>query len=57
MSKLEKGEREIIYYIYYMDMTVREVAAELKMSKSSVQRLKEKAEEKLKIFLSGGTNE
>ena len=56
ISKLEGDEKKIIYYVYYMDMTIREIAKELKMSKSAVQRLKEKAEENLKILLSSGTN-
>ena len=56
ISKLEGDERKIIYCVYYLDMTIREIAKELKMSKSAVQRLKEKAEEKLKTLLSGGTN-
>ena len=51
LSKLETDEKKIIYLIYYLDMTVREVAEEMKMSKSAVQRLKEKAEEKLKNLL------
>ena len=51
ISKLGPDEKKIIYYIYYMDMTVREVAEELKLSKSAVQRLKDKAEEKLKNLL------
>ena len=48
LSRLEPDERKIIYYIYYLDMTVREIADELNMSKSAVQRLKDKAETKLK---------
>ena len=48
LSRLEPDERKIIYYIYYLDMTVREIADELNMSKSAVQRLKDKAEAKLK---------
>ena len=51
LSKLEPDEKKIIYLIYYLDMTVREIAREMKISKSAVQRLKEKAEEKLKNFL------
>ena len=51
IAKLEPDEKKIIYYIYYLDMTVREIAGELNMSKSAVQRLKEKAEEKLKNSL------
>ena len=51
ISKLEPDEKKIIYFVYYLDMTIREIAGELKMSKSAVQRLKEKAEEKLKNLL------
>ena len=51
MSKLAPDEKKIIYYIYYLDMTVREIAGELKLSKSAVQRLKDKAEEKLRNLL------
>ena len=51
LAKLEADERNIIYYVYYMDMTIREIATEIGMSKSAVQRLKERAEEKLKNFL------
>lgn len=56
IAKLEPDERKIIHLVYYMDMTVREIASELNFSKSSVERLKQKAEEKLKNFLIGGTN-
>ena len=51
LSALEPDERRIIYYIYYLDMTVREIAKELDMSKSAVQRLKDKAEKRLKNLL------
>ena len=53
LSKLDGDERKIIYYIYYLDYTIREIAAEMKISKSTAQRLKERAEEKLKSLLSG----
>ena len=53
ISKLEKNEQRIIYFIYYLDMTIREIAAEMKISKSAAQRLKDRAEEKLKSLLSG----
>ena len=56
LSKLDKDERKVIYLIYYLDMTVREIASEMKLSKSAVQRLKDKAEAKLKNLLDGGTN-
>ena len=51
LSKLESDEKRIIYYIYYLDMTIREIANEMNLSKSAVHRLKEKAEEKLKNLL------
>lgn len=51
ISKLEPDEKRVIYFIYYLDMTVREIASELNMSRSAVQRLKEKAEDKLKNLL------
>lgn len=57
LSKLEKVERQVIYYTYYMDMTVREIATELKLSKSAVCRIKESAQKKLKNLLKGGTND
>ena len=56
MQKLERDERRVIYLIYYLDMTIREIASEMKLSKSAVQRLKDRAEEKLKNFLDSGTN-
>ena len=51
ISKLEPNEKKIIYFVYYLDTTVREIAKELNISKSAVQRLKEKAEEKLRNLL------
>lgn len=57
ISKLEPDEKKVIYYKYYLDMTVREIAAEMKCGKSSVQRTAERAEVKLKNLLSGGTND
>lgn len=56
LSKLEPDEKKVIYYTYYFDMTVREIAAELNLSKSAVQRTKDRAEAKLKNLLDGGTN-
>lgn len=55
MAKLDEVERKIIYCRYYLDMTVRETAAQLKISKSAVQRIQENAENKIKVIL-GGTN-
>ena len=51
LSRLEADERKVIYFVYYLEMTVREIAGEMKLSKSAVQRLKDRAEEKLKNFL------
>lgn len=53
ISKLEDTEKKVIYCRYYLDMTVRDTAAQLKISKSAVQRIQENAENKIKIFLSG----
>lgn len=56
LNKLEPEERKIIYLIYYLDMPIREIAGEMNLSKSAVQRIKDRAEEKLKSLLDGGTN-
>ena len=56
IAKLEPDERKVIYYIYYLDMTVREIAAEMKCGKSTVQRTAERAQQKLKNYLQSGTN-
>lgn len=56
IKKLNPEEQQAIYYAYYLDMTVRETAAAMKCGKSSVQRTLQRAEEKLKLFLDGGTN-
>lgn len=55
LAKLDETQRKIIYCRYYLDMTVRQTAWELKMSKSAVQRVQEQAENKIREFL-GGTN-
>lgn len=55
LAKLNPIERKIIYLRYYLDMTVRDTAAQLGMSKSAVQRTQQNAENKIKLFL-GGTN-
>lgn len=57
MEGLLPCEKRIIYCRYYMDMTVRETAAELKMSKSVVQRAQKEAEEKIKFALRGTDGE
>lgn len=53
IKRLERDEQTAIYYIYYLDMTVREAAAAMKCGKSTVQRLVKRAEEKLKSLLRG----
>lgn len=53
IARLDSTEKKVIYCRYYLDMTVRDAAAQLKMSKSSVQRVQESAENKIKLFLSG----
>ncbi len=55
IEALDGDEKKIIYCRYYLDMTVRQTADELDMSKSTVQRIQEQAENKIKEFL-GGTN-
>ncbi|MDE6667201.1 MAG: sigma-70 family RNA polymerase sigma factor [Clostridia bacterium] len=56
MKKLAPDEMRAIYLKYFIDMTVREVASEMKISKSAADRLIQKAEQNLKIALSAGRN-
>lgn len=56
VRRLAAEERKMIYYRYYLDLTVREIAKETGMSKSAVQRLAASAEEKLRNLLSEGQN-
>ncbi len=56
IKRLESTEKRLIYYTYYLDMTIREIAKEMGISKSAVSRQLKKAEENLKIFLNNGTN-
>lgn len=56
VSRLPQAQRRVIYYRYYLDFTVREIAKETGMSKSSVQRALDGAEKFLKNFLGGGQN-
>ncbi len=51
LEKLDDGERRMIYYRYYLDFTVQEVAAETGMSRSAAGRALLAAEEKLKKLL------
>ncbi len=48
ISKLPEKERIIIQLVFFEDKTVREIAKELKISKSQVSQLKIEAIEKLK---------
>lgn len=56
LAKLDDDERRAIYYTYYLDMTVREVGAEMGISKSGAARLLDRAQQNLKNLLTGGTN-
>lgn len=55
IAKLKKREKELIYYRYYLDMTIREIAAKVGESKSKVQRDLENAEKNLKTLILSGT--
>lgn len=56
-SVLDERERQVIYCKYYLDLTVRETAQELKISKSAAERTIQRAEEKLKNALNDGTTD
>ena len=51
MAKLSPDERKTIYMRYYLDMTVREIALAVNLSRSSAERLLQRAETNLKTFL------
>lgn len=57
MKSLSPEDRQIIYYVYYLDMTLREIARKTHSSKSAVQRAIKRAEKNLKTALFGGTND
>ena len=57
VSRLDGDERRVIYYRYYLDMDIREIARELGCGKSSAHRLLIRATEKLKNFLGNGTKD
>lgn len=57
IQSLDEQEKKVIYCRYYLDMTVRETAKELKISKSAAERTILRAEEKLKNLLGGGTDD
>ena len=57
LKQLSAEDRQVIYYAYYLDMTVREIAKKTHSSKSAVQRAIKRAEKNLKLILFGGTND
>ena len=56
MGTLTEFEKRVIYQKYFMDLTVRDSASSLGKSKSAIQRAIASAEQKIKIYLKGGTN-
>lgn len=56
MSALSDLEKRVIYQKYFMDFSVRDSAESLNKSKSAVARAITRGEEKIKNYLSGGTN-
>ena len=57
VARLAPLHKKMIYYRYYLDMTVREIANETGMSKSAAARTISDAEERLKFFLGAGQND
>ncbi|MDE7380292.1 MAG: sigma-70 family RNA polymerase sigma factor [Clostridia bacterium] len=57
ISKLAPDERRAIYMRYYLDMTVREIAEAIRLTRSSAERLIQRAETNLKTFLKNGKND
>ncbi len=53
IARLNGEEKRMIYYRYYLDMTVREVAEETGLSKSAAERKMQDAEKKLRAILAG----
>ncbi len=56
-ARLTQEEKRMIYYRYYLDLTVREIARETGMSKSAADRLIRAAEQKLREALAGQDGE
>lgn len=54
VKKLSPLHKKMIYYRYYLDLTVREIAKEAGMSKSAAARAVSAAEEQLKFYLDEG---
>lgn len=57
LGQLTQQERQVIYYKYFADYTLRDIAALTGISKSAVHRTEVSAENKLKILLDGGRND
>ncbi len=57
IGRLPPLEKRMIYYRYYLDLTVREIAREEGIGKSSAERAVVRAEELLKKFLKAGQTE
>lgn len=51
LKKLSSDQRTVVYYRYYLDYTVRDIAKETGIPKSTVMRLIQSAEENLKKIL------
>lgn len=54
MRQLKPDERQAIFLRYYADMTVREIAEAMQLSRSSAERLIQRAEQELKKILIAG---
>lgn len=54
LSVLDEREKQAVYYKYFMDQTVRDIAKFTGQSKSAVQRTIDRAEQKMKTFLTDG---
>lgn len=54
LKKLSPDQRTVVYYRYYLDYTVRDIAKETGIPKSTVMRLIQSAEENLKKILLEG---
>ena len=56
MQALTPLERWILYQKYFMNLSLREIAAAVGKSKSAVQRMLTSAEERVRNFVESGTN-
>ncbi len=57
IAKLAPDERRAIYMRYYLDMTVRETAEAMRLTRSSAERLIQRAETNLKNLLNSEIND